>query len=442
MAGVQQIRCFKELLTDYPAFRRSWVGSTISMLGSRTIGVTYPLLAYTLTESPTWIGWVMFASTVPGLLWYVPAGALIDRLGPRRVMVWSEYARGILVAGLCAAMAFDVLRLHHLVIVALLEGTLSINSSVAETALIPTTVKPGNVETALALHEGSVHGMVLAGRPLGGMLFGLGPIVPFLANTLMFFSAGRVLSRLERDITAKGPRGRLLADMRAGLVELWNHRFLRAATIVTALMNLMVQGLIVVFLSKATNDGLPSALAGVILAASGIGGIAGALLSPRWRHIWQRVVRRASRRRRAAVLIDRFGLARLDGSMMLAHTWMCAAALTLPLALNQAPPVFAVSLAAIGLTGGLSNVTIRTALSRVPSDLVARVVGVSRLGSYSAVALGPLLASLLIGRVEPFAALLLLSLTVLVLALVVTLVPVLRSSLIPQGEPESVPVTS
>ncbi|WP_155127025.1 hypothetical protein [[Actinomadura] parvosata] len=56
-ASVRQTQRFKELLTDFPQFRWSWMGSAVSMLSSRTIGVTYPLLAYQLTQSAVWVGW-------------------------------------------------------------------------------------------------------------------------------------------------------------------------------------------------------------------------------------------------------------------------------------------------------------------------------------------------------------------------------------------------
>ncbi|MEU8397057.1 MFS transporter [Nonomuraea sp. NPDC048892] len=388
----------------------SWVGSTLSMLGSRTIGVTYPLLAYGLTQSPTSIAWVMFASTVPGLLWYIPAGAWIDRIGPRRVMVWSEFGRGLLLAGIVFALVTDTLELKLLLVVALAEGTLSVHSSVAETVLIPSTVKPDKVENALALHEASVHGMVLAGRPLGGLLYGFSPIVAFATNAVMLFAAAATLSGLPRDIRGKGkPLGKIFGEMRGGLTELRRNRFLRSSTLITAFINFMVQGMIVVFLSEATDDHLPSALAGAILAASGIGGVIGAITSLRRG--------RADRRLR-------------HRPVMLVHLWACMVALVIPLVFLQAWWSFAVALLIIGLAGGLSNVTMRTVLYEAPLDEVARVAAVSRLGSYSAVALGPLLAGLLVGWVESWVALLILCLPMGVLTLAMTTMPGFRSALV------------
>ncbi|MEV0309600.1 MFS transporter [Nonomuraea fuscirosea] len=393
------------------SFSWSWAGSVLSMLGSRTIGVTYPLLAYGLTQSPSSIAWVMFASNMPGLLWHVPAGAWIDRIGPRRVMTWSDLGRGLLLAGVAFALVTDTFELGLLLIVALVEGTLSVLSTVADSVLIPSTVKPDKVKNALALHEASAHGVVLAGRPLGGLLYGLSPIVSFIMNAVMFFGSAAILSRLPRDVAGRRKSMReLFREMLDGLSELRRNRFLCCVTLLTAFTNLMVQGVIVVFLSEATDDNLPSALAGAVLAASGVGGVIGAIMS--------------LRRRRT----DRWFQRR---PVMLTHLWACTAALAIPLVCLEVSWSFAVALLVIGLAGGWSNVTVRTALSRVPPDRLARVAAVSRLGSYSSVAFGPLLAGLLVGWVESWVALLVFFALMGLLTLVMTAVPGLREALVP-----------
>ena len=48
-----------------------------------------PLFAASLGASPTEIGWIVIASTIPGILISFPAGALADHLGTRRVLLAS-----------------------------------------------------------------------------------------------------------------------------------------------------------------------------------------------------------------------------------------------------------------------------------------------------------------------------------------------------------------
>ncbi|MBB5963601.1 MFS transporter [Planomonospora venezuelensis] len=431
VAGTRQARRSYAVFSVYPSFRSAWLGSALSMLGTRTLGVTYPLLAFWLTGSPAWTGWVVFASTVPGLLCYIPAGVLVDRLGRRRVMMWSEAGRALLVGAVCAGLLHGSLRGADLVAVALAEGVLFVTSTVAETALIPATVHRRDVDTALAVHETTVHAVVLAGRPLGGLLYGLGPLTPFLANAAVFACASAAFARLPREEDPR-PKETFPGGIRSGLREVWENRFLRSATVLTALANLVVQALIVVFLSGAASTGVHPAVVGLTLAASGVGGAFGAFISPARRRISRKIDARAARGRWTLWLAEWLGLSRRGRSMLLVHVLTCCGALGLTVALGQGPPVVGAALLVIGLAGGLSNVTIRTVLSQVPEDRVAKVVSVSRLGSYGAVALGPLLAGVLVANVTAATAVLILFGLMSAVALAAALVPVFRRALSPR----------
>ncbi|MDA0633232.1 MFS transporter [Nonomuraea sp. MCN248] len=387
----------RHLFAQYRPFRWLWWGSTFSMLGGRALSVTYPLLAYTLTGSSEWIGWVVFASTMPGLICYIPAGVLIDRIGPRRVLMSSEAVRFVIMGALVVLLLSDRLRVEWVVVFALVEGGLAVTSSVAESALIPRVVRDDDLDAALAMHETSTHGAVLVGRQLGGLLYGLVPFIPFMINGLMF--AGSALSY--RTLPREVPDARRLQDvslrieLRAGFAALWGNRFLRLATFIVACTNLMVQCLIVVFLTIATKDDLSPVWVGSFLAASGVGGVVGGLLWPRRDRISTRIENGTAHNRLARRLVEWMGLARRR-SIMLVHVWACTAAIVLILAFGQLAPSFFGALLVIGLAGGLSNVTLRSAWSRVPDDLRGRVVSVSRFVSYSAVAIGPLIGSLLV----------------------------------------------
>ncbi|MFG1704821.1 MFS transporter [Nonomuraea sp. M3C6] len=411
------------------AFRRSWTASTLSMMGTRTLSVAYPMLAITLTGSPSWTGWVVCAATLPGLLCYLPAGTVVDRLGPRLVMTWCELAKGLLMAVTCGALLLGGLEIGHLLVIAFAEGCLAVFSSVAEIALIPAVARPAEVGTALAVHETTVHAVGLTGRSLGGVLYACGPAVVFLANAVAFLSAAGTMARTPvRETPVRPVRLSLMDEIRVGLREIWGNDFLRSATILTALINLVVQALTVVFVTHMTQTRESPALIGVILAAAGVGGVAGALISPQRQRIAGKVP--------AYRLAEWIGLTRRGRSMLLVHTWMCAAALLLALTTALAPSAFALALLMIGLAGGLSNVTIRTVISRVPADKLARVAGVSRLVSYGGGALGPLLAGLLYASADVWVTAATLTVAMFSLALAATVVRPFRKGLSPGWPPQ------
>src|SRR4051794_33389164 len=115
-------------------FARLWLGLTFSTVGSRAVGVAYPLLALALTGSPVQAGWTSFALTFPVLIFYIPAGVLVDRVHPRSLMLFTETFRGLAVFSVFLALAFQQPSLPHLLLAAFAEGTLWVVYSLAETA--------------------------------------------------------------------------------------------------------------------------------------------------------------------------------------------------------------------------------------------------------------------------------------------------------------------
>ncbi|MFF3442511.1 MFS transporter [Streptosporangium sp. NPDC002721] len=393
---------------DSKDLRLAWAGSALSMTAFRTLGVSYPLIALALTGSPMAAGWVGFASTVPGLLLYIPAGALIDRFNPRQVMLWTEAARGIAAAGVFVALLCGTASLTQLMVAAVAEGALWVLHSLAENALIPSLAGRDGLRRALARSEMSFHTAVLAGRPLGGFLLGIGQAIPSAVNTVLFFVSFGFLLRMD----ANGVRreARPLVKVGEGLREVAQRPFLRTAMALTALSNLMINALTMVFLASSAE--LPPLVVGVVLAGGGLGGVLGSLLVLR-------------------VTPPPF--------MLFAQVWIWAFALFIA-AFGGHPASFALATLLTGCSGALSNISIRTfEAHEIGSDKIARVASVSRLTSRLAISVAAPLGALLVACFGGDGATVVLFVTMVVIALVVTAVPALRGGLIPGGERQAHP---
>ncbi|MEU8036863.1 MFS transporter [Streptosporangium sp. NPDC049078] len=383
--------------------RLAWAGSALSMTAFRTLGVSYPLIALALTGSPMAAGWVGFASTVPGLLLYIPAGALIDHFDPRRVMLWTEAIRGIAAASVFLALLCGSASLPQLLVAALVEGALWVLHSLAENALIPMLAGRDGLRRALARSEMSFHTAVLTGRPLGGFLLGVGQAIPSAVNTVLFFLSFGLLMRMD----AKGVRrdARPLVKVGDGLREVAQQPFLRTAMALTAFTNLMVNALTMVFLASSAE--LSPLIVGVVLAGGGLGGVLGSL-----------VVLRVTP----------------PSYMLFAQVWVWALALFIA-AFGGHPAFFAVATLVTGCSGALSNISIRTFEAHAfDSDKIARVASVSRLTSRVAISVAAPLGALLVTCFGGDGATVILFVTMVVVAIIVTAVPALRGSLMPGGE--------
>ncbi|MGC4941635.1 MFS transporter [Kribbella sp. DT2] len=86
-------------------FMLLWSGQVLSILGTRMSSVAVPLVVLAMTGSAGKAGVAGFVSTLPYLLFYLPAGALVDRWDRRRVMLWSEAGRIVALGSIPVAMA-------------------------------------------------------------------------------------------------------------------------------------------------------------------------------------------------------------------------------------------------------------------------------------------------------------------------------------------------
>ncbi|GAA0429998.1 MFS transporter [Acrocarpospora corrugata] len=413
------------------AFTKAWVGSFASMLASRIFGVTYPLLALTISNSASDAGWVGFAWALPNVLFYVLAGALVDRSDYRRVMLVADSIRAVSGLSLGVALALGVPTFGHLVIVAFVEGSLAVFHSLATAAMLPTLPDGPDLAARLSRHEVANHVAVLLGRPFGGALFGLLAWVPLVANAVLCAVSLSTVAALPPG-TRQRPqvRTRLLPDIVQGFRLLWEFTVLRTATLTTALTNMVVHALIIIFFASAAETVSPIWI-GAVVAMAGLGGVFGSSIA----RISQDLARRIFGVRDDNAQAGRRRWPRV--SMWLLHMWLWVLALFIPVIWGPTVWAFAGALGLMGVSGGKSNVNIRMLVAEgVDQGAVGRVLSVSRLIGFGAITLGPLLGGLLVGSVGIEDAIWLLLAVMLSASVAATTFPGLRASFFLPDDPE------
>jgi MFS family permease len=358
-------------------FRLLLRGSSVSMLGSRVSTLAFPLLILALTGSPIVAGWACFAATAPSFFFYLPAGALVDRSDPRRAMLLSEIGRGAAVATIVVALALGKQSVILLTIAAAIEEILEVFSVLAERRFVRALVEPNQVASALIRSEGLAHMVILIGRPLGGFFFGIWRILPFAADVASFIVSVSSLFRIKKEPQGLPPRPavsrRLGREIKEGFKWLIDYPFAGLALPLTAGATFIGQALIMVFLAEAHTRHLPSVSTGIVLAASGAGGAlasaAGSRLFPWKSH------------------------SPLKIQMLI---WTLTLFL-LAISGGQSFIGLAITMAILGFTGALGNIAFDTFVTRYAAEnMLARVMSVSRLSSFGALALGPLFGGVLV----------------------------------------------
>ena len=342
-----------------------WSGQTLSGLGSQISLVAYPLLVLALTGSPAKAGIVGFAKTVPFAALALPAGALADRVNRKKLMVACDGVRALALASIPIALATGGVPYSLIVSVAVIDGSGYVVSLVAERGALRQLVPQEQLGDAVARNESRLFAAMLAGPPLGGLLFGIARAVPFLTDAISYAASttSMLLIRTSFQETRAESERRGLAD---GLRWLWRERFFRTCALLFAAGNPLFTGLYLLIVVLARQHHASSALVGVMLGIAAAGGLLGALLAPT-------LQRRVSIR---TVLIGE----------------SCVMALVLPLLLlTREAVLLGLIVAAAELLTPLTNsivVSYRVALT--PDRLQGRVQAASTLLSFSAAWLGPL----------------------------------------------------
>lgn len=265
-------------------FRLLWIGESTSSLGSSVTSVALPLVAITtLHAGVIAVSLLSAAAWLPWLVIGLPAGAWVDRMPRRPVMMLCDAASLVLFASVPIAVWLDVLTMGQLLIAALLAGGAEVFFSTAYRAYLPALVDEADLVAGNSHLQGAESATQVIGPGLGGLLAqAFGAANALLADAVSFLVSVLCLRRIDapepRVAVVRRP---LLAEIADGMRFVARDRLLRILMIFGGAANLVLTGygaIVVVFLVR--DLGLSSAVAGGLIAAGSVGGVVGALFAP------------------------------------------------------------------------------------------------------------------------------------------------------------------
>ncbi|MEU8176285.1 MFS transporter [Microbispora hainanensis] len=263
-----------------------WSGSAISLVGTVSTAVAVPLVALMLTGSAFDAGLAGFAATLPRLVMHIPAGFIADRIDRRTVLTVSQFGRFTVATALGFALLSGKCTIQWLIVGVVLEGSFAVFSEIAEISVVSQVVRREDLNEASARNEGRNFMATLSGRPLGGALTALGGGFPFFAAAGASLVSASLFLRLGRrdPLVPLQLRDRIVGfrrQARVGFEVLRQDPLLRRTAAICALTNFLFQVVTLDMIVMAEQDDVSPALVGVLLAASGVGGLFGASLVPR-----------------------------------------------------------------------------------------------------------------------------------------------------------------
>lgn len=355
-----------------------WAASGTSSLGSGITAVALPLTALVVLDASAFgVGLITAASYAGAVLIGLPAGVIVQRFPMRRLQVTTDLARAALIASVPVAAWLHILTLTQLVLVGLLISLANIIFDVANTAYLPQIVTKEELTARNSLISGTMATTQLAGPSLGGLLVQtLGAATSLLTDAVSYLLSATLLWRIPKEGTRPPARNHepFTKQIKEGLKFVLQHPVIRPCVLSSTAFNLssgVILALAPVFLIRTA--GLPAGTVGLVLAADGVGALAGAAITTR--------------------LAAKTGTAR---TVVAATTAGAVTALCMPLAHSHwTAPCFA-----LGQAGFAAGITIQSILTRThrqsvtPPHLLPRVVASVRFFTWGALPIGALLGGI------------------------------------------------
>ncbi|MGA5562072.1 MFS transporter [Streptomyces platensis] len=267
-------------------FRLLLAGAAAGQLGAQVTLVALPLVAVLELNAPAFqVGLLTAAETAAFLLVGLPAGAWVDRMRKLPLMIRADVVRAVAMASIPLAGVAGVLTMAQLYLVALVTGVATVFFDVAHQSFVPHLLPkdqlvPGNGALETIRSSAQVAGPGLGGglvQLLGASLAIVADAVGYLLSALFLWGIKQPESRPERVAGTS-----LRQDIGEGLRFVFGHRLLRVIAVTTGLANFFTATLMAtqsVFLVRVL--GLAPGVVGLVLAASAVGGLAGALCAGR-----------------------------------------------------------------------------------------------------------------------------------------------------------------
>ncbi|MBA2566124.1 MAG: MFS transporter [Gemmatimonadetes bacterium] len=265
-----------------------WAAQTVSQVGSQISSLAIPLVAIlTLDASTFQVSVLVVVGWAPFFLFSLPAGAWIDRLPRRPILVASDWGRALALASIPLAYFLDAMTLAQLYVVELVVGLFTVFFDLSYQSYLPSVVEREELGEGNAKLEVSRSAAQVAGPGLAGVLIRvLTAPYAILADAVSFVASALFLSRIERPEpkpkTAAERSTRLRDEIGEGLRFVLRHPLLRPIVIFVGVSNIFVNMLFAIYLVYAVRElDLSAATIGLIFSLGNIGTLVGALTATR-----------------------------------------------------------------------------------------------------------------------------------------------------------------
>lgn len=266
-------------------FRLLFVGRVVSFAGSAMAPVALAFAVLGLGGSATDLGLVLMVSSLPQVVFILAGGVIADRFPRQLLMVGSNVVSGLAQAAGAVLLLTGEAQIWQLGVVAVVRAIASSFFFPASQGIIPQTVAVDEIQQANALLRLALNTTNIGGAALGGIVVAFaGPGWAIAFDALTYFASAAALLPIRVRAPARAASKGFSHELAEGWREFRARRWLWIVVLGFAFANSAAAAGTNVLGPVVARESLGGAKVwGLILAAEGIGLVAGGLVALRLR---------------------------------------------------------------------------------------------------------------------------------------------------------------
>lgn len=198
-------------------FRLYFSSRVVNLLGSLMAPVALAFAVLEISDSPTALGVVLAAHSVPMVVFLLAGGVLADRFGRTLVIQSSNVLAGLTQLAIAFLVISGTAEIWHLVVLTAVNGVAAAAALPALASVLPQLVPRAQLQQANVLVSMARSGLSVVGPTVSSLIVvGVGPGWALAVDGLAYLGAAALLApiRLPRPVRAVG--GSAIRDLREG----------------------------------------------------------------------------------------------------------------------------------------------------------------------------------------------------------------------------------
>lgn len=244
MENIKENHSYKAVLKE-KQYLTFIIANLISRFGDSVDSIAFEWMVYKLTNSASLMALIFGVNAIPTMIFQPFAGVFVERLNKKKVIVISDFGRGLNVMIIAVLYLTGHLTVPLLFISTFINSTFEAFRSPAASAVTPLLLSKENYSYGMSLFASTARVVEIVGLAVAGAIigvFGVASGVIIDAASFMICGAIVLFIKYEGDVIEKVKVNvkSYFGDLKGGLVYLKDYKLLLNLVLLTPVVNLLL----------------------------------------------------------------------------------------------------------------------------------------------------------------------------------------------------------